>query len=106
MPMAFAVRGFLRFFLINGNLRALGLGRQDHHGLGTRDAVYKADGADELLERRRVMRLHLEQHGMLAGYMVAFEHIVEQGDGFFEESDRARMPDQNADKCCHVLAEL
>src|SRR5690242_3862653 len=52
------------------------------------------------------MRLHFEQHRMLAGNVMAFEHIVEQGDGLLEESDRARMPDRNADKRRHVLAEF
>ena len=36
--------------------------------------------ADQPLERRGVRRLHLEQERVLAGHVVALEHVVERDD--------------------------
>src|SRR2546425_1070869 len=52
---------------MEGELHALGVRREDDHGLGPRDAVERADLADQALERRGVRGLHLEQQRVLAG---------------------------------------
>src|SRR5437667_36917 len=59
---------------MEGELHALGVRREDDHGLGPRDAVERPDLADQALERRGVRGLHLEQQRVLAGHVVALEH--------------------------------
>src|SRR6266404_5308461 len=72
---------------MEGELHALGVRREDDHGLGPRDAVERADLADQALERRGVRGLHLEQQRVLAGHVVALEdggcaetHLLADGD--------------------------
>ena len=42
---------------------------------------------------------------VLTGDVMAFEHVVEQRDGFLEQRDRFRMRDRHADERGDVLAE-
>ena len=48
---------------------------------------------------------NLQQHRMLARYVMAFEDFVELLDGLLELTDSARMADRDSDKSRHVLAQ-
>src|SRR5215470_6998695 len=85
---------------------ALGMGRKDDHGFGSSHPVDHADGADKTFQCGGVMRLHLEQNGMLASHMMALEDIVELLNGFLENPDGARVADRHADERAHVLAQF
>src|SRR5207249_3951854 len=57
------------------------------------------------LERRGVRRLHLEQQRVLAGHVVALEHVAERGHLALEVTDPARVRDQHPDESGDVEAE-
>src|SRR5438093_11046220 len=97
-PRALAGRGRRRLGGMEGELHALGVRRENHHGLGPRHAVERADLADQALERRGVRRLHLEQQRVLAGHVVALEHVAERGHLALEVADPARVCDQHPDE--------
>src|SRR5208282_4481037 len=84
---------------------ALGVSRKHHHRLRPRHPLDRTDRTDEPLERCGVLGLHLEQHRVLAGNVVAFEDIFEQLDRLLEQSDSFRMGDRDANKCGDILAE-
>src|SRR5206468_12903920 len=90
---------------MEGELHALGVRREDDHGLGPRYAVERADLADQALERRGVRGLHLEQQRVLAGHVVALEHVAERGHLPLEVADPARVRDQHPDESGDVEAE-
>src|SRR5206468_522425 len=86
-------------------LHALGVRREDDHGLGPRHAIERADLADEALERRGVLGLHLEEQRVLAGHVVALEYVAERGHLALEVADPARVGDQHPDEGSDVEAE-
>src|SRR5438093_637488 len=104
-PRALAGLRGRRFGGMEGELHALGVRREDDHGLGPRDAVERADLADQALERRGVRGLHLEQQRVLAGHVVALEHVAQRGHLALEVADPARVRDQHPDEGGDVEAE-
>src|SRR5207249_8508586 len=63
------------------------------------------DLADEALERRGVLGLHLEEQRVLAGHVVALEHVAERGHLALEVADPARVRDEHPDEGGDVEAE-
>src|SRR5437773_3791787 len=88
-----------------GELHALGVRREDDHGLGPRHAIERADLADEALERRGVLGLHLEEQRVLAGHVVALEYVAERGHLALEVADPARVRAEHPDEGGDVEAE-
>src|SRR5277367_130046 len=79
--------------------------RQHHIGFGARNALDKPDRPNQFLERRRIVGFDLEQKSMLAGHVMAFQHIIEKINRFLEKADRFGMTDRYSDERGHVLAE-
>src|SRR5437867_231375 len=90
---------------VERELYTLGVRREDDHGLGPRHAIERADLADEALERRGVLGLHLEEQRVLAGHVVALEHVAERGHLALEVADPARVRDEHPDEGGDVEAE-
>src|SRR5581483_2702444 len=86
-------------------LDALRVRRQHDHRLRPRHALDRSDLADQVLERRRVRRLHLEEQRVLPGHVVALEHAVKRDDFAFEPRDHVRVADDHADEGGDVEAE-
>src|SRR2546425_1217090 len=97
-PRALAGRGRRRLGGMEGELHPLGVRGEDDHGLRARHAVERADLADQALERRGVRRLHLEQQRVLAGHVVALEHVAQRGHLALEVADPARVRDEHPDE--------
>ena len=70
-----------------------------------RDAFDETDPADQLLERGRVPGLHLEEQRVLAGHVMALEHVVERRDVALEAADRLRVRYGDPDEGGDVLAD-
>src|SRR5580658_10584558 len=76
-----------------------------HHRLRARHSLDRTDRADEPLERSSVLGFNFHHQRVLTGHVMAFEHVVEKGDGFLEQRNCFRMRNRNADEGGYVLAK-
>src|SRR5689334_515445 len=105
MAMTPAIAGLADILRGNADLCAFGTRGQHNHRLRARHAFDHANGPNQLLERRSIGGLDLEQHRVFASDVMALEHVVDQLDTLFKKRDRLGMGDRYANEGGYVLTQ-